>query len=346
MKETMKVAVMTGLRQLEWETRPIPQPKEREVLVRIEHVGICGSDLHYYEHGAIGTFQVRFPFVLGHEAAGTVVRTGKGVSSLAVGDRVAIEPGKTCGHCAYCKTGRYNLCKDVEFFATPPVNGVFCEYIAYPADLCFRLPDSMDTVEGALIEPLAVGLHAASQGGARPGQKAMVMGAGCIGLMTALALKSFGVEKICVVDVMENRLEIAKKLGVEYVLNGGNVDVCQAIMDWSGGNGADLCIETAGSEATMNQCIHAADKGATIVFVGYSALDRVSLDINTALNKELVMNTVFRYRNLYPLAIEAVSNGLDVKGIVTNLFEFDDIQNAMELSVSNKAEIVKGVLKI
>ena len=135
MQGTMKTAVMTGLKELEWEQRPIPVPSKGEVLVRVEHVGICGSDLHYYEQGAIGDFKVSFPFVLGHEAAGTVVEIGEGVTDLAVGDRVAMEPGKTCGQCIYCKTGRYNLCPDVEFFATPPIDGVFCEYVAHSGKL-------------------------------------------------------------------------------------------------------------------------------------------------------------------------------------------------------------------
>ncbi|EDO60546.1 putative chlorophyll synthesis pathway protein BchC [[Clostridium] leptum DSM 753] len=346
MQGTMKTAVMTGLKELEWEQRPIPVPSKGEVLVRVEHVGICGSDLHYYEQGAIGDFKVSFPFVLGHEAAGTVVEIGEGVTDLAVGDRVAMEPGKTCGQCIYCKTGRYNLCPDVEFFATPPIDGVFCEYVAHPASLCFRLPENMDTIEGALIEPLAVGFHAANQGGARLGQKAVVMGAGCIGLMTLLALKAFGVTEVYVVDVMENRLAKAKELGAAGIINGKEQDAVEELMRATAGKGMDLCIDTAGSQITMNQCIGAAAKGAAVVFVGYSAQDQVSLDINNALNKELTFKTVFRYRNLYPLAIEAVSQGLNVKGVVTDFFKFDDVRKAMDLSVSNKAEIVKAVLSL
>ena len=346
MQGTMKTAVMTGLKELEWEQRPIPVPSKGEVLVRVEHVGICGSDLHYYEQGAIGDFKVSFPFVLGHEAAGTVVEIGEGVTDLAVGDRVAMEPGKTCGQCIYCKTGRDNLCPDVEFFATPPIDGVFCEYVAHPASLCFRLPENMDTIEGALIEPLAVGFHAANQGGARLGQKAVVMGAGCIGLMTLLALKAFGVTEVYVVDVMENRLAKAKELGAAGIINGKEQDAVEELMRATAGKGMDLCIDTAGSQITMNQCIGAAAKGAAVVFVGYSAQDQVSLDINNALNKELTFKTVFRYRNLYPLAIEAVSQGLNVKGVVTDFFKFDDVRKAMDLSVSNKAEIVKAVLSL
>ena len=181
MKGTMKVAVMNGIGEMGYTEREIPQPKDNEVLVKLEYVGICGSDMHYYETGRIGDYVVKPPFVLGHEPGGTVVEVVKAVTHLKVGDRVALEPGKTCGHCEYCREGKYNLCPDVVFFATPPVDGVFQEYVAHEADLCFKLPDNVDTMEGALIEPLAVGFHAANQGGAHAGQTAVVFGAGCIG---------------------------------------------------------------------------------------------------------------------------------------------------------------------
>ena len=163
MEGTMKTAVMTDIMQVEIQERPIPQPKDDEVLVKVEYVGICGSDLHYYESGRIGDFVVKPPFVLGHEAGGTVVEVGANVKNLKVGDRVAMEPGKTCGQCEFCKSGKYNLCEDVVFFATPPVDGVFQEYVAHEEGLCFKLPDNVSTLEGALIEPLAVGMHAARQ---------------------------------------------------------------------------------------------------------------------------------------------------------------------------------------
>ena len=153
MQGLMKVAVMNGIGEMGYETRDIPRVRDHEVLVRVEYVGICGSDLHYYETGRIGNYIVEPPFVLGHESAGTVVEVGSAVTHLAAGDRVSLEPGIACGHCEFCKSGRYNLCPDVVFFATPPVDGVFCEYVAHPADLCFKLPDNVDTLEGALIEP-------------------------------------------------------------------------------------------------------------------------------------------------------------------------------------------------
>ncbi|MCD7842203.1 MAG: NAD(P)-dependent alcohol dehydrogenase [Lachnospiraceae bacterium] len=347
MEGTMKTAVMTDIRKVEIQRRPIPVPKEDEVLVKIEYVGICGSDLHYYEAGRIGDFIVEPPFVLGHEAGGTVVEVGSNVKNLQIGDRVALEPGKTCGHCEFCKQGKYNLCKDVVFFATPPVDGVFQEYVAHEAGLCFKLPDNVSTMEGALIEPLAVGMHAANQGDAHLGQTAVVTGAGCIGLVSMLSLKARGVSKVIVVDVMDKRLEKAKELGADEVINGAKEDTVARIAEITEGKGFDLGIETAGSQITAQQQIRAAKKGATIVFVGYSPSGDMTLPIGMALDKELTFKTVFRYRNIYPMAIDAVASGkVHIKDIVTNYFELDDIQNALDSCVDNKAEIVKGVIKI
>ena len=347
MEGKMKVAVMTGVGKMELTEREIPVPKDDEVLVRIEYVGVCGSDLHYYEAGGIGANIVKPPFVLGHEAGGTVVEVGKDVTHLKVGDRVALEPGKTCGKCEFCKTGRYNLCPDVIFFATPPIDGVFQEYVAHEAGLCFKIPENMDTMEAALIEPLAVGFHAAKQGGAQAGQTAVVTGAGCIGLVSMMALKAMGVTRIIAVDVMEKRLEKALELAATDVVNGKEKDTVEEIMRLTNGKGADLVIETAGSEITTSQAIHFAKRGSTIVLVGYSASGQETLPMSLALDKELTFKTVFRYRHIYPMAIEAVASGrVNLKGIVTNVFPLDDIQNAMDQSVQNKADIVKSVIKV
>lgn len=347
MGKMMKTAVMQGIGKMELIERPVPEPKADEVLVKIEYVGICGSDLHYYESGAIGDYIVKPPFVLGHEAGGTVVKVGEDVTHLKVGDKVALEPGKTCGKCEFCREGKYNLCKDVIFFATPPVDGVFQEYAAHEAALCFKIPDNMDTMEAALIEPLAVGFHAAKQGKAQLGQTAVVFGAGCIGLVSMMACMAMGVSKVYVVDIMQNRLDKAKELGASEVINGSECNAAEKIMKLTGGRGADLAIETAGTEITVNQAIHAVRKGSNIVLVGYGKSGKMNLEMSLALDKEVTFKTVFRYRHIYPMAIEAVASGkVNLKGIVTNIFTLDDIQNAMDRSVEDKANIVKSVIKI
>lgn len=347
MEGKMKVAVMQGIGKMGFEERDIPKVKENEVLVKLEYVGICGSDLHYYETGAIGDYVVEPPFVLGHEPGGIVVEVGENVKNLKVGDRVALEPGKTCGHCEFCKTGRYNLCPDVVFFATPPVDGVFQEYVAHEADLCFKLPDNVSTLEGALIEPLAVGFHAAIQGDAHLGQKAVVMGAGCIGLVSMMALKARGVSEVYVVDIMEKRLEKALELGATGVINGSKEDVLERVKELTNGTGMDLVIETAGTEITTRQAVHIAKKGSNIVLVGYSKSGEMTLPMSLVLDKELTFKTVFRYRHIYPMAIDAVAAGkVNLKGIVTDVFELDEAQKAMDYSVNNKADIVKAVIRI
>ena len=284
MNETMKVAVMEGIGKMGYTQRPIPAPKADEVLVKLEYVGICGSDMHYYETGAIGDYVVKPPFVLGHEPGGTVVGVGSHVTHLKVGDKVALEPGKTCGHCEFCRQGKYNLCPDVVFFATPPVDGVFQEYVAHEAALCFKLPENVSTLEGALIEPLAVGFHAANQGGAHAGQTAVVMGAGCIGLVSMMALKAEGVSRVYVVDVMAKRLEKALELGADGVINGKDEDAVEAVRKLTGGAGCDLVIETAGTEFTTRQAIHMTKKGASIVLVGYSKTGEMTLPMSLALD--------------------------------------------------------------
>lgn len=347
MEGKMKVALMQGIGKMELTTRDIPVPKDDEVLVKLEYVGICGSDMHYYESGAIGEYVVKPPFVLGHEPGGTVVEVGKNVTHLKVGDRVALEPGKTCGHCEFCREGKYNLCPDVVFFATPPVDGVFQEYVAHEAALCFKLPENVSTLEGALIEPLAVGFHAANQGNAQSGQTAVVFGAGCIGLVSMMALKAKGVSRVIVVDVMNKRLDKALELGADEVVNGMECDAVKRILELTDGRGVDLAIETAGTEITTNQAIHAVRKGANIVLVGYSKTGKLNLEISLALDKEVTFKTVFRYRHIYPMAIDAVAGGkVNLKGIVTDIFDLDDIQNAMDKSVADKANIVKAVVKI
>lgn len=347
MEGTMKVAVMNGIGKMGYTQRPIPTPKDNEVLVKLEYVGICGSDLHYYETGAIGSYIVEPPFVLGHEPGGVVVEVGKDVKHLKVGDKVALEPGKTCGQCEFCKTGRYNLCPDVIFFATPPVDGVFQEYVAHEAGLCFKLPENVSTMEGALIEPLAVGFHAANLGDAHIGQTAVVFGAGCIGLVSMMALKAKGVSRVYVVDIMAKRLEKALELGADGVINGAERDAVEAVLELTGGAGCDLVVETAGTQITTRQAIHMAKKGSTIVLVGYSKSGEMTLPMSLSLDKELTFKTVFRYRHVYPMAIDAVAAGkINLKGIVTDIFELDDIQNAMDRSVADKANIVKAVVKI
>lgn len=338
---------MTGLKKMETREIPMPVPTEGQVVVKLEYVGICGSDVHYLEHGRIGNFIVDGDFILGHECAGVVVELGPEVKHLKVGDRVALEPGITCGHCEFCKGGKYNLCPDVEFLATPPYDGCLMDYIAFPENMAFKLPDNVSAKEGALVEPLAVGLHAAVQGEVRLGDRVVILGAGCIGLVTLLACKAFGATDIVVVDIMEKRLEAAKRLGASRVINAKEEDVLAVIAELTEGQGMDKVIETAGSVHTVKQTSYLAKRGGTVVLVGLADKDIVEYDFMEVMTKEITIKSVFRYRNLYPAAIGAIADGkIDVKGIITHEFDFSDTQQAFDYVIDNKADVVKAVIKI
>ena len=349
MQPMQKGAFMRGLDHMIIKEIPTPTAHAGKVVVSLEYVGICGSDVHYFHSGRIGDYVVDLDsdYMLGHECAGTVVEVGEGVTSLKVGDKVAIEPGYTCGKCEFCKTGRYNLCPDVIFLATPPVQGCNMEYIEYPADWCFKLPDNMTTKEGALIEPLSVGFHAANQADVQVGDTVVILGSGCIGLVTLLSCKAHGAGKIIVADLVDARLKKALELGADYVINSKEVDAIEEIKRLTDGQGAEKVFETAGSPVTIAQTAFAVKRGGTICLVGLSAQSEITYNFSQIMDKEAKIVSVFRYRNIYPKAIAAVAKGaIDVKQIVTHEFDLDHIQEAYDEAVHNNTDLVKAVIKI
>lgn len=344
-----KGAFMRGTDKMIIKEIEVPQVGEKEVLVKLEYVGICGSDVHYFHHGNCGAYKVNLEedYMLGHECAGVVAEVGPGVTTLKVGDKVALEPGITCGQCEFCKAGKYNLCPDVVFLATPPVQGCYEEYIAFPENMCFKLPENMTTKEGCLIEPLSVGFHAANQGDVKVGESVVILGAGCIGLVTLLACKAHGAGNIIVADIVDARLEKAKELGATHVINSKEVDALEEIVRLTDGKGADKVFETAGSPVTIAQTAFAVKRGGTITLVGLSAQEEINYNFAQIMDKEAEIKSVFRYRNIYPKAIEAVAAGaIDVNGIVTHEFELENIQEAFEEAINNKTDLVKAVIKI
>ncbi len=342
-----QAVIMKGIRQLTLEDAPMPDVGPQDVLIRVEHVGICGSDVHYYEHGRIGSIIVRPPFILGHECAGTIVEKGKGVDNLAPGDRVAIEPGVTCGRCEYCKQGKYNLCPSVEFLATPPIDGALQKYISFPRHMVFKLPQNVSTLEGALVEPLSVGLHAAKQAHAAMGKSVLILGVGCIGMMTLIACKAMGASRVIVSDIFEGRLAKAKELGASEAIHAKNEDTVQAIREHTKGAGVDIVIETAGTEATIAQTVKLVKRGGTVVLVGYPPKESVSLDVIELINKEATVKTVFRYRNIYPDAVEAIRTGqIGVLPIVSKTFAFVDSMAAFDYVTEHKKDVLKAIIQV
>lgn len=347
MKSTMKTCVMTGARNMEWTTLPIPSPQAGEVLIKLEYVGICGSDLHFYKDGQLGNWHPDGPLILGHEPGGIVVDVGEGVESLAIGDRVAIEPQIPCGECENCRTGHYNLCKNVKFMAIPhEKEGVFSEYCTHAASMCYKLPENVSTLEGAMVEPLCVGLHAAELCHAGIGETAIILGSGCIGLCTLMALKARGVAKIFVSDIQKKRLDKALELGATQVFQAPEENIEDFAKTLPGG-GADLVFECAGNKNTTYQATKLLKRAGRIVLVGMCAEADLTLDIATVSAMEGTIYTVYRYRNLYTKAIAAISSGtIPVQKIVSHIFEFDRIPEACEYCLTRQDDVIKGVIRM
>lgn len=345
MKNTAAILVTPGTMEIQDAVMPVPV--EDQVLIKVEKVGICGSDIHGFESGPfIPPKDPNTKIGLGHECAGTVVGTGPKVKKIKVGDRVCIEPGVPCGKCRFCLEGKYNICPDVDFMATQPnYRGALTGYLVHPEWLTFELPAQMSMLEGALVEPAAVGMHAAAEADVKPGKKIVILGAGCIGLMTLQACKVMGATEIVVVDIIEKRLDMAKKLGAMEVIHGINEDTVSRTKELLGEWGADIVFETAGSRATASQAVELVMRGGKIMIVGTIPGET---PINfLKINREVSIQTVFRYANNYPMTIDAIASGaFDVTSMVTDIYQYEDVQRAFEESLSRKSEIVKGAIEI
>lgn len=346
MSKKMKAVVLTAAKKLEWIEKEIPQPEKGELLIRMKHVGVCGSDIHFYQDGRLGNWIPDGPLILGHEPGGIVEAVGEGVSGFAPGDKVAIEPGVPCGSCEYCRRGLYNLCEHMSFMAIPREReGVFAEYCVHSASMCYRLPEEMDTLEGAMLEPLAVGFHAVSQSSAKMGQSALILGSGCIGLVTMLVLLANGVKDITVADVMDTRLQKAKELGARHIINSMEEDLGSATATIHS-EGFDLVFETAGNSVTTLMAGKLVKKAGTVTLVGMAPKAELNFDIGTLMANEAEVKTVFRYRNYYPAAIEAVKTGsISIKSVVSHVFPFSDTIAAVEQCATNKRDIIKAVIE-
>lgn len=344
-----QTAFLTDTWTIELRDTDMPLLQDDDVLIRISHVTICGSDASFFKDASYGgAFEPSIlPIVLGHECAGYVEKTGKNVQHVKQGDRVAIEPGNGCGHCKYCLEGRYNLCRDMNFMAAAPFKrGALSRYVAHPSSMVFKLPENMDTLEGALIEPLAVGLHAVNRSGAKLGNTAVVMGCGCIGLMTISALKAMGVDEIIATDLYANRLENAMAKGAKYSINASKENLIEKVSQYTKGNGADFVFETAGNTKTAAQTIDLVAPGGKIVMVG-NIHGETPFRFLKANDNEVDIISVFRYVNIYPMAIEAVSNGrIETRDMISRVFSFEQTQQAFECAVNEKDNVIKVAIEV
>lgn len=317
-----------------------------DVRIALRTVGICGSDVHYYTHGAIGQFVVREPMILGHEASGVVVEVGDAVTSLKAGDRVCMEPGIPDPNSKATLQGMYNLDPAVRFWATPPVHGVLRPTVVHPAAFTFKLPDNVSFAEGAMVEPVAVGMHAATKARIRPGDVAIVMGAGPIGMVTALAALAGGCSQIVMTDVQQPKLDLAATLGPITPVNIAKENLKAVVDEMTDGWGANLVFECSGNEKAAAGVFAPLCPGGAVVYVGIP-LQPIAYDVAAAMVKEARVEHVFRYAHVYPRAIALMASGkLDVKPLITDTFRFADSVEAFDYAVNMPPTSVKAQIVV
>ncbi len=331
-------------RQHELSIRDIDLPLETMpgmVKIAIHTVGVCGSDVHYYTHGKIGPFVVNAPMVLGHEAAGTIVEVGAGVTHLKIGDRVCMEPGIPDANSRASRLGMYNVDPAVQFWATPPVHGVLTPHIIHPANYTFKLPDNVSFAEGAMVEPFAVGMQAAYKAGIKPGDTAIVLGAGPIGTMVAIAALAGGCARVIVGDLAQPKLDIAAQYQGVIPVNIREKDLVAEVSRLTDGWGADVVFECSGSMRAWETLMALPRPGGTIVAVGLP-LGPVGFDVSAAMTKELRIETVFRYAHQYDRAIALFASGkVDLKPLISHTFDFADSIKAFDRAVEARPSDVK-----
>jgi L-iditol 2-dehydrogenase len=334
-----RTAVLTAPGHIEIQQREVPPPGPHQVTVAIASVGVCGSDVHYYEHGRIGDFVVTGPLVLGHESAGTVVAVGSDVTTRQVGDRVAVEPGVPCGRCRQCRAGRYNLCPDVVFLATPPIDGALTEYLNIDADFAHPIPDALDFDSAAMAEPMSVAVAANRQAGTTVGTRVLVTGAGPIGMLVAAVAKASGAGFVAVSDINPARLQQSARFGADLAVtprNGSDI----ADLD------VDVAIECSGNSTATASAVEALAPGGTLVMVGMSAESVNPIPTARIQNRELTVKGAFRYANTYPAAIAAIAAGtVPMDELIGLRFPLDESEKALTAGHTHP-DVLKTVVTI
>lgn len=316
-----------------------------DVRIKMDTIGICGSDVHYYTHGKIGDFIVKEPMVLGHEASGTVLEVGKNVKTLKGGDRICMEPGIPDLRSRATMEGMYNLDPAVVFWATPPVHGCLRETVVHPAMFCFKLPDNVSYAEGALVEPLSVGLQAVKKANVKPGDVAMVTGCGTIGLVTGLAALAGGCSKVIITDVVQPKLDLAAAYAMIPV-NIKKQNLMEVVKKETGDWGADIIFEASGNDAAIAGIFQPLCPGGKVVFIGMP-VNPVPIDIVAAQAKEARMETVFRYANIYPRAVALLGSGkINVKPLITDRYKFADAIKAFDYAANPEPRSVKTIIEM
>lgn len=328
-----RAAVMVSLGTIDVQDRPDPKPGPGQAVVRVEAVGVCGSDTAYYKVGKIGDYVVEGEMILGHEAAGQVVQVGADVTRVVIGDRVAIEPGTPCRNCEQCFAGRYHLCPDLVFLATPPYDGALLQYMVIDSRNLFPIPDQMSYEEGALLEPLSVGLWACERVNLRPGDDVLVTGAGPIGLISASAARALGAGSVTVTDVSDFRLNLAQSLG--FTTEKSDAQSLETF---------DVFTECTGAPGVLAQGLRRLRPAGRAAIVGMSKEEAIALPLSQLNPNELTIYQVNRYAHTWPTAIDLVSSGrIDVKPLVTHHFPLAETGDALTLS-SHVPDSIKAII--
>lgn len=343
----MKAMCLYAPRDMRLEDVPVPAPGPGEVLVRIRAVGVCGSDVHYYVDGCIGTSKAPPSFVLGHEGAGEIVTLGAGVEGPPVGTRVALDPAIPCGHCEICLEGNPNCCPAVRFPSTPPVPGMLSEWFVHPAHLCIPLPDALDFADGAMLEPLGVGVHAMTLAKVRPGDTIAVLGGGPIGLLVLQLALCSGAQAVYLSEPIPERRALAEELGATAVCDPGAGDPVAWLLEQTGGRGVDVAIEAAWGGKVVGQAVRMARYAGKVVLVGIPRDDSVTFPASTSRRKGLTILMSRRMKHVYPRAIALVERGLvDVRALITHRFPLEQAAEGFELVASLQDGVVKAMIEV
>lgn len=343
----MRAAFLIEPRTIEIRDVPIPEPGPGQVLVRVRAVGICASDVHYYLEGRIGDIVADEPLVLGHEFAGEVAALGDGVTGLAPGQKVAVEPAISCGHCEMCLEGHPNLCLHIRFMSTPPDQGALAEYVIATPERCFVLPDALSAVDGAVLEPLGVALHAMRLARMLVGDTVGIVGCGPIGLLTLQLAAASGALDIVATDRLDYRLDHARRYGAGLTANVCREGAHEAVARHTGGRGLDVVIETAGTTEAPEQAVRLARNGGKVLLVGIPAEDSFALTASTIRRKGLTVKAVRRMKHTYPRAIAlALAGKVDLAGVVSHRFTLEQTGEAFDLVAEQAGGVIKAVVEM
>lgn len=343
----MKAMKLTGIRKMEMMEAPDPKiVQPDDVLIRMKVVGVCGSDVHYYENGQIGSQVVTYPFTVGHEGAGVVAAVGPGVQTIHVGDRIAVEPAMSCGQCDQCRVGRPHTCRKLRFLGCPKqAEGCLSEFIVMPEACCFKITDNTTFDEAAISEPLAIGVYAVKSAIPMQGAVIGILGVGPVGLSVLLPAKAQGARKIYVTDKIDRRLELAKKAGAAWGGNPDREDVVAGLQKLEPG-GLDVVFECCGQQEAMDQALEMLKPGGKLMLIGIPPLcERVSFKIDKLRHKEICIQNVRRQNHCVRPALDMIARqDFDVRVMATHRFALQDAQAAFDLVAAYRDGVVKAMI--